>query len=39
MRIFNTGLLIAASVAALIMTLFGIVLIPYRFGWLRRRAG
>lgn len=35
---FNTGLLIAASVAALVMALFGVVLIPYRFGWLRRRA-
>jgi uncharacterized iron-regulated membrane protein len=35
---FNTGLLIVASVASLIMALFGIILIPYRFGWLRRRA-
>jgi len=34
---FNTGLLIAVSVAALVMALFGIVLIPYRFGWLRGR--
>lgn len=34
---FNTGLLIAASVAALAMALFGVVLVPYRFGWLRRR--
>lgn len=36
---FNTGLLIAASVAALVMALFGVVLIPYRFGWMRRRTG
>lgn len=36
---FNTGLLIVASIASLIMALFGVVLIPYRFGWLRRRAG
>jgi hypothetical protein len=34
---FNTGLLIAASVAALAMALFGVVLVPYRFGWMRRR--
>lgn len=35
---FNTGLLIAASLAALVMALFGVVLVPYRFGWLRKRA-
>ncbi|MGQ0533025.1 MAG: PepSY domain-containing protein [Caulobacteraceae bacterium] len=35
---FNTGLLIAASIAALVMVIFGVVLIPYRFGWVRRRA-
>jgi uncharacterized iron-regulated membrane protein len=34
---FNNGLLIAASVLALAMAIFGIVLIPYRFGWVRRR--
>lgn len=36
---FNTGLLIVAAIASLIMAIFGVVLIPYRFGWLRRRAG
>jgi hypothetical protein len=36
---FNTGVLIAFSFAALAMALFGVVLIPYRFGWLRRRGG
>jgi uncharacterized iron-regulated membrane protein len=35
---FNNGLLIAASVLALAMAIFGIVLIPYRFGWVRRRS-
>lgn len=35
---FNNGVLLAASVAALVMALFGVVLIPYRFGWLRKRA-
>jgi len=32
---FNTGWLIAASVLALIVTLAGFVLLPYRLGWLR----
>lgn len=36
---FNTGLLIVATVLALIVTLAGIVLLPYRLGWIRRRAG
>jgi hypothetical protein len=36
---FNTGVLIAASVLALIVTLAGFVLLPYRLGWLRPRAG
>jgi hypothetical protein len=36
---FNTGLLIAASVLALLVTLAGFVLLPYRLGWLRPRAG
>jgi hypothetical protein len=36
---FNTGLLIAATVLALIVTLAGIVLLPYRLGWIRKRAG
>lgn len=36
---FNTGLLIFATVLALIVTLAGIVLLPYRLGWIRRRAG
>lgn len=36
---FNTGLLIFATVLALIVTLAGIVLLPYRLGWVRRRAG
>ncbi len=35
---FNNGLLIAASVLALAMAIFGFVLIPYRFGWVRRRS-
>lgn len=34
---FNTGLLIVFSFAALVMALFGVVLIPYRLGWVRRR--
>ena len=36
---FNTGLLIAATALALIVTLAGFVLLPYRLGWIRRRAG
>jgi hypothetical protein len=36
---FNTGLLILTTLTALIVTLAGFVLIPYRLGWLRRRAG
>jgi hypothetical protein len=36
---FNTGLLIAATALALIVTLAGFVLLPYRLGWVRRRAG
>lgn len=36
---FNTGLLIAATLLALVVTLAGFVLLPYRLGWLRRRAG
>ena len=36
---FNTGLLIFATLLALIVTLAGIVLLPYRLGWIRRRAG
>lgn len=36
---FNTGLLIAATLLALVVTLAGFVLLPYRFGWIRRRAG
>lgn len=35
---FNSGLLILASVLSLIVTLAGFVLIPYRLGWVRRRA-
>jgi hypothetical protein len=35
---FNTGLLIIASLASLIVTLAGFVLIPYRLGWIRRGA-
>lgn len=34
---FNTGLLIAASLTALIAVLAGFVLFPHRMGWLRRR--
>jgi uncharacterized iron-regulated membrane protein len=34
---FNTGLLIAATTLALIVTLAGFVLIPYRMGWVSRR--
>ena len=36
---FNTGLLIFATALALIVTLAGSVLLPYRLGWIRRRAG
>jgi hypothetical protein len=36
---FNTGLLIVATALALIVTLAGFVLLPYRLGWIRRRAG
>jgi hypothetical protein len=36
---FNTGLLILATALALIVTLAGFVLIPYRMGWVKRRAG
>jgi hypothetical protein len=36
---FNTGLLIFATALALIVTLAGFVLLPYRLGWLRRGAG
>jgi hypothetical protein len=36
---FNTGLLIVATLLALIVTLAGVVLLPYRLGWVRRRAG
>lgn len=36
---FNTGLLILTTLTALIVTLAGFVLIPYRMGWVRRRAG
>lgn len=32
---FNTGLLILATLLALIVTLAGFVLVPYRMGWLR----
>ncbi|MBI3439294.1 MAG: hypothetical protein HY054_11720 [Proteobacteria bacterium] len=35
---FNHGLIIAASVLALVSTIGGIVLIPYRFRWRRRRS-
>lgn len=37
---FNHGLIIVASILALVSTIFGIVLIPYRFRWRwpRRRA-
>lgn len=34
---FNTGLLILTTLTSLILVLAGFVLIPYRFGWLRRR--
>lgn len=34
---FNTGLLILTTITSLFLVLAGIVLIPYRFGWLRRR--
>jgi uncharacterized iron-regulated membrane protein len=34
---FNHGLIILASVLALVSTIFGIVLIPYRFRWRKRR--
>ncbi len=33
---FNSGLLIVASLASLIVTLAGFILIPYRLGWIRR---
>ncbi len=33
---FNSGLLIIASLASLIVTLAGFVLIPYRLGWIKR---
>lgn len=36
---FNTGLLILTTLTALVVTLAGFVLIPYRMGWVRRRAG
>ncbi len=36
---FNTGLLILTTLTALLVTLAGFVLIPYRMGWVRRRAG
>lgn len=36
---FNTGLLILATTIALVVALAGIVLLPYRLGWIRRRAG
>jgi hypothetical protein len=36
---FNTGLLIFATALALIVTLAGFVLLPYRLGWRRRSAG
>ncbi len=36
---FNTGLLTLTSALALLLTLAWIVLLPYRLGWLRRRAG
>jgi len=36
---FNTGLLIFATALALIVTLAGIVLLPYRLRWMRRRPG
>jgi uncharacterized iron-regulated membrane protein len=35
---FNHGLIILASLLALVSTIFGIVLIPYRFRWRKRRA-
>lgn len=35
---FNNGLLILASLLALVVTISGIVLTSYRFGWLRPRA-
>lgn len=35
---FNHGLIIGASVLALVSTIGGIVLIPYRFRWRRRRS-
>ncbi len=34
---FNNGLLILASVLALVVVVSGFVLAPYRFGWLRRK--
>ncbi|MEZ5971096.1 MAG: hypothetical protein R3C31_04760 [Hyphomonadaceae bacterium] len=36
---FNTGLLILTTLTALIVTLAGFVLIPYRMGWVRRSTG
>lgn len=36
---FNTGVLILTTFTALIFTLAGFVLIPYRMGWVRRRTG
>jgi DUF971 family protein len=36
---FNTGLLILATALALVVTLAGFVLLPYRLGWIRRGAG
>jgi hypothetical protein len=36
---FNTGLLILTTLTALIVTLAGFVLMPYRMGWVRRRPG
>lgn len=36
---FNTGLLILTTFTALVLMLMGFVLIPYRMGWVRRRAG
>ena len=35
---FNHGLMILASVLSLVVVLSGFILIPYRLGWLRRRA-
>jgi uncharacterized iron-regulated membrane protein len=34
---FNNGLLIAASLLGLIVTLAGFILFPYRLGWIKRR--